>query len=59
MPFSETPTLNPISASMAYPEAAFPVLPLAQSPLLAALKDELFELESDRILGKLTERPVC
>jgi hypothetical protein len=54
MPFSETPTLNPISASIEYPEAAFPVTAPAQSPLLAALKDELFELESDRILGKLT-----
>jgi hypothetical protein len=54
MPFSETPTLNPISASIEYPEAAFPVAAPAQSPLLAALKDELFELESDRIQGKLT-----
>jgi hypothetical protein len=56
MPFSETPTLNPISASMEYPEAAFPVAPPpAQSALLAALKEELYALESERLLGKLTD----
>ena len=52
MPFSETPTLNPISAAVAYPEAAFPVPQSGQSPLLTALKEELFELESDRSSGQ-------
>jgi hypothetical protein len=55
MPFSETPTLDPISAAVAYPEAAYPVAPAGQSPLLGALKDELFELETDHISGKLTD----
>lgn len=55
MPFTETPTLNPISAAVAYPEAAFPVAAPQASPLLGALKDELFELETDRITGKLSD----
>ena len=55
MPFSDTPTLNPISAAVEYPEAAFPVAPTGQSPLLTALKDELFELETDHISGKLSD----
>ena len=31
-----------------------PVTPAGTNPLLQALKDELFELETDRLAGKLT-----
>jgi hypothetical protein len=34
--------------------AVAPVPPASTNPLLQALKDELFELETDRLAGKLT-----
>jgi hypothetical protein len=54
MPFSEVPTADPISA-VVHPTTPSPVAHSNPSSMLQMLKEELFELETDRLTGKLSD----
>jgi hypothetical protein len=52
--YSEAPTPDPIAAAAYAPAPAMVATP-GPNPLMQALKEELFELEADRLAGKLTD----
>lgn len=52
--YSEAPTPDPIAAAAYAPAPAMVATP-GPNPLIQALKDELFDLEADRLAGKLTD----